>query len=291
MIVRFDFWVALGLAAGLHVAGFGLYATYGGVEGAGAEGRASLTLQAASGDMTALVADWNRAPDAGADVAEMNAPASEPDVKIDVWTDRSVVNSAPKFANAPERLHAPEISTQSAVQVALFDTPIAPTAPVPGFEAPVRAAEPTALRTLHSDAIPAAMSPPDPSARAVAVSERPLKRPAPKAPAPPLVARGSGAGVGAGTLSEARVVASVAPAARAAAQATWAASIQRQIARQQTYPRSERGTGRVRLAMDILADGRLQAVRVDRSSGKKAFDQAALRAAKSAAPFPPAPDE
>jgi protein TonB len=91
-------------------------------------------------------------------------------------------------------------------------------------------------------------------------------------------------------LGATQAVATLAPAAHQAAQAAWARKIQSRIARHQVFPRGVRGQGRVRLQMDILADGRLGAVRVDRSSGVAAFDKAAVRAARAAAPFPPAPE-
>ncbi len=290
MMGRLDFLVAFGLAAGVHVAGFGYFAATGEFEGTGAEGRAALSLQAASPGAADLVAEWEAVPEVSQVSQTLEAPVSEPTfTKVNVWSDAPVDVSVSKLGEGPEILTAPVVSAArspvlAAVQVPASRAPdvgrdieiarvIAPAMPeappsAPAFEAP-------------EEAVTAALTTPRPIAR-------PVRRET--APTAAIVARGTGGGVSAGNLGATQVVATLSPAARQAAQAAWASKIQSRIARHQSYPRGARGEGRVRLQMDILADGRLGGVRIDRSSGVAAFDKAALRAAEAAAPFPPAPD-
>ncbi len=291
MIARVDFMVALAVAAGLHVAGFGVYAARGGFDGAGAGGETSLSLQAAPAGMAAMVAEWNRVPDVALDVIELDAPVAEPDVdKVDVWHDAMVIAPSPKLAELTVVAQAPEVSIKVA-SLPEAETSVSPVSVSTRTAPPVLTAAASMITLPTFEASPRAMDAPKPLDHAIQIPKRPVARPVGNPPAPALVARGAGAGVSAGASRAVQVVATTSPSARTAAQTTWAASIQRRIARHQTYPRGSRGAGRVRLAMDILADGRLGSVRVDRSSGVAAFDRAAVRAAEAAAPFAPAPKE
>lgn len=286
MMGRLDFLVAFGLAAGVHVAGFGYFAATGGFEGVGAEGRAALSLQASSPAIAELVAEWDAVPEVSEVRQSLEAPVIEHSfTKMNVWADAPLDASVSKLWDAPEDFAPPVVSGAGSPVLAAVQVP-APSTPVVGREVEVA--------RLKAPMMPE-VSPPAPAFEApseVLATPRPVKRPVRRAPAPTaaIVARGTGGGVSAGNLGASQVVATLSPAARQAAQAAWASKIQTRIARHQTYPRGARGEGRVRLQMDILADGRLGGVRIDRSSGVAAFDKAALRAAEAAEPFPPAPD-
>ena len=287
MIARWDFAVMFAVAAGVHVAGFGYYASTGGFEGAGADGRAVISLEAAPEGIAALVAAWDAVPEVSVSVTEMDAPVGEADfVKMDVWGDGTVVSPSPKLAELPEVAVAPVVSVVSGVLPMAYNV----SGEVSGVTARVdTVAVAVAPGLAVPDAAPTGFEAPARVDPVEIASVRPTARPVQREASAAVVARGTGGGVSAGNLGEKRVVATLAPAARQAAQAAWAATIQARIARHQRYPRGTRGAGRVRLEIDILADGQLGAVRVDRSSGVAAFDRAALQAAKAAAPFPAAP--
>jgi len=289
MIARWDIIVAFGLATGVHVAGLGYYAATGGFEGSGAEGRASLSLQAAPESIADLVATWEAVPEISPVVDALDAPVvEEAFAKLDAWSDSAVPMVTTKLEDAPDVAKAPVVEMTAVPQLATLVLP-AQTAPqvtqdlnAPRLAAPIMPAmKPPAL----------AFEPLSVGERAVVASTRPAKRPDQSTRAPAIVARGTGGDVSAGNLGVTRAVAVMAPAARTAVQAAWATKIQSRIARHQKFPRGARGNGRVRLHMDIMADGRLGSVQIDRSSGVAAFDRAALRAAKAAAPFPAAPKE
>ena len=288
MMGRLDCLVAFGLAAGVHVAGFGYIAATVGFEGAGDEGRAVLSLQAASPGIADLITQWETTPEVSQVMASLEAPEMEPEfAKVDAWTDPSLAGSVSKLDDAPAFAAPPEVGDAASPVLAAVDTPQSQVA---------RVATDVGVARIMASRLPR-MSPSAPVfevpkvvERAVLTTPRPPARPQQADPVPALVARGTGGGVSAGALGATRAVATLAPAARAAAQADWAQKIQSRIARHQVYPRGARGQGRVRLHMDIRADGALSSVRIDRSSGVAALDRAALRAAKAAAPFPPAPD-
>ena len=288
MMGRFDLFVAFGLAAGVHVAGLGFFAATGGFEGGGADGRAALSLTAAPAEISDLVADWEAEPDV-ADLAEvLEAPEADAAfTKVNAWTDESVAMPKSALSDVPDVAEAPLVQSAASPVLAALALPPQDVQVVEADDRVARLATPV----MPMVAPPApSFEAPEAVERAVIATPRPVKRPERSAPSPARVARGTGGGVRAGNLAATRAVATISPAARAAAQAAWAGAIQSRIARHQSYPRGARGQGRVRLQMDILADGRLGGVRVDRSSGVAAFDKAALRAARAAAPFPAAPE-
>ena len=287
MTGRMDLVVAFGLAAGVHVAGLGYFSATVGFEGAGAEGRAALNLAVAPAGLSALVADWEAVPEVAAGTEVLGAPEVEAAfTKVDTWSDTNVAMQTSKLSEAPELAAPPLIERSVSPALAAMQLPAQGVPAMDRDDGVVRLAAPVMpVVSLPSQGFDAVMS----VERAVIAAPRPVKRPQRRSPAPALVARGTGGGVSAGNLDATQDAETIAPAARKAAQASWARTIQGRIAQHQTYPRGVRGRGRVRLQMDILADGRLGAVRIDRSSGIAAFDTAALSAAQAAAPFPPAP--
>lgn len=80
----------------------------------------------------------------------------------------------------------------------------------------------------------------------------------------------------------------------AALAAKYADTVRSRIARRQRYPKKaeRRGqTGVAVISFVVSKSGDISALRLARSSGNKSLDNAALSAAKRAAPFPPIPDE
>ncbi|MEK6217496.1 MAG: TonB family protein, partial [Boseongicola sp.] len=139
---------------------------------------------------------------------------------------------------------------------------------------------------------PGQLTSPEPVDRALVASQRPFARRAGTGSDEPVarrVAEGAGGGVTRGQSQDVVAAVAMSPNTTKAAQAAWAAAIQKRIARHQRFPKGSRGTGRVRLTMRIRSDGRMTDVRVAKSSGDTAFDRAAVAAAKKAAPFPVAP--
>ena len=78
--------------------------------------------------------------------------------------------------------------------------------------------------------------------------------------------------------------------ASAALQAGWGAKIQSRVHRQLIYPRGATGAGSASVILTVDRSGKLAALRLTRSSGTPAFDEAALRAVRKAGRFPAAPD-
>ncbi|WP_409625776.1 TonB family protein, partial [Gemmobacter sp.] len=131
---------------------------------------------------------------------------------------------------------------------------------------------------------------PDPP-RVAAPPPRPAPPPQPVArPAQP-AQKAAGAGGGAAAGNRGKAAASTeARASRDDLRAAWGAAIRARIERQKSYPPAARGAvGKVVVLVTVAPSGALVAARVAASSGHAALDEAALRAARAAAPFPPAP--
>lgn len=250
------------LSLGLHVGLFLQIAPGGGSEGAGAQGASAVTVEAADAALAALVAEWDRPPEAQtearAPVAEV--PTPPPPALPPAAADPAVARAAPALS-----------------------APVAPASP----PAPAMAAEPPEVASPLPDTRPT----PRPAPMATPAAERAASAPQPTPPAAPTAphrASGSGDGQTAGRQATG-TGASPSPELRAALQAEWSASIQTRIARHQSYPAGNHGEGRVKVHMVIYRSGHLGDVKLAASSGRPALDAAALQAVRRAAPFPPAP--
>ena len=293
MIARWDFGLTLALAAGLHVAGFGYFATGVTDSGTGAEGVSVVTLAPSSEYVEALVAEWDQVPEAVDVVHETSQPNfQEASPSQAVAADPVVLTHSPSHPVAPEFAAAPERVTLDAPKLAQPESEVAHKTKMAALTAVSLPDSPKAVDWPVNEPKPflSDIAPPKVPDFAVAEAPRPVERPVRRASAPALVARGTGSGVVAGQLGTSSGPKPVPAALAQAAQAEWAGKIQSRIARHQRYPRGARGEGRVRLRMTIGTDGRLGNVVVDRSSGSANFDRAALRAAEAAAPFPAAPN-
>ena len=74
----------------------------------------------------------------------------------------------------------------------------------------------------------------------------------------------------------------------------YALQVQDRIAKSTRYPVREKElglSGQVKLRLHLMRDGTLKQAMISESSGFESFDQAALRAAESQAPFPPFPSD
>lgn len=297
MTGRFDLALAFVVAAVAHAGALGLGANRTGGGGAGDGGSDRISLEAASPSLEALVRDWDRSPETSR-IAALAAPG----INVSVPRAPSTVD-APSRAALPSALPAFEPAEDVPAQVMTA----APDLPAPA----IAAVGGTAITSSAATNVPRPVGPgkaladtvPDRADLAAAVllptpglAPRQVARPAgrPEAsPASPTVARRVATGIGQeGKRGDTRpqTAPKVSDAVREAAASSWAAAIQGRIARHHSYPTNSRAEGRVRVAMVILPDGRLDRVRVARTSGTPALDEAAIAAVRRAAPFPPAPD-
>ena len=246
----------------LH-AGFLLQFSGGGTDGAGDGGASAVTIAAADGTLAALVAAWDRPPDAAT-----AAPTPQP-----APSDVEATLRTPDADRAADRVTPPPLPLPDTASVAPRHSASAP--PTPQSQAP------------EAPRVAAASLP----------QTRPVPRPEPAktkrttADQPAAAHRASGAGEGATAGQQATGTGTtLSPQRRSALQAEWAGAIQSRIARHQRYPAGNHGEGRVKVELVILRSGQLGQVTLAASSGRPALDDAALTAVRRAAPFPPAPD-
>ncbi|GAA6198854.1 TonB family protein [Aquicoccus sp. SU-CL01552] len=295
------------LAAGLHVLAFAAVPG-GGTQSRGAGGERLVTLQGATPQLSAMVADWQAPPEVAAapelaalarppdqqsalDLPQVTRPdrptaqVARPDRPRDPVDPRPVPLALPHptapLADAPA---LPSIAADSGA------APLAPEAP-----APVAVSRPTA--TMKPD-IPAPASPPEMSeVRETAAppapakpEARPQRQSRPSAPAAPAQkAAGSGGAKQAGTGGRADT-ATLSTGQRRSLVANWGARIRTKIERRKRHPRDVRGGGRVVLTLQVDRNGDLQSVAVRQSSGNPKLDAAAVQAVRRAGRFPAAPD-
>lgn len=294
MTGRTDLLFAFAAAVALHAGAFALGFAPGSGGGAGHQGEDRVTVQMASPATLALIREWDIPPDTSP------APTlAEPDVRPVETAVTSFADTLP-MRDAPQ---APQAEVPSAAPQAALRQPSFPEAPA-ATDALVSLSGPTSVLPSQITAPKAPVAPPvssgqmpdtrpPPPAADVAprLVRRPTARPVQNSVAnAQRVAKGAGAGVTRG-VAHRQEAPKVSDTSRRAAANAWAATIQQRIARHHSYPGGTRAEGRVRVAMVILSDGRLDRVSVAKSSGTRALDAAALEAVKRAAPFPPAPDE
>jgi protein TonB len=299
MIRGLEFTGFLALAAAVHA---GVWtAAPGGHSGAGgSDGAESVTLEASSAQMAALVEAWQR-PVEMMQQAAQPAPPMRPDatpvaLRPEPAPRTATTPTAPRMAapapDLPEvgaappplpmpelsdrapRRHAPETQADAPRPARTDDR--TPTRP----EVTARLAPPTS-----TDAPPVAdTSPALPRVRPVARPERatPSQQPAQTSPARPKeVARGTGGQTAGGTANSAPA-ATLDPATRTSLMARWGGGIRARIERQKRYPRGTSASGTVHLTLTVAGNGRLLAAKVRHSSGDPALDAAALQAVQRA---------
>ncbi len=295
------------LAAGLHVLAFAAVPG-GGVQSRGAGGERLVTLQGATPQLSAMVADWEAPPERAAtpELAAL-APPSDQQTALDLpqvappnrptgkvpRPDRPRVPVDPR--SVPRALPRPALplADAPALPSVAADSGAAP--PAHEAPAPVDLSRPTA--TMKPDT-PAAPSPPELSeARETAAppapakpEARPQRQSRPSAPAAPAQkAAGSGGAKQAGTSGRADT-ATLSTGQRRSLVANWGARIRTRIERRKRHPSGVRGGGRVVLTLQVGRNGDLRSVAVRQSSGNAKLDAAAVQAVRRAGRFPAAPD-
>jgi protein TonB len=232
-------------ALALHLAVLARFDLPQGASGAGGQNGADLlALEAAPGDLAALVAAWDAPP----------KPAEQPAAPRPVAAGRAV--TVAPLPSAPVPLVRPATMA-----------PTPPDLPAPPPESPPEAAPPKSE------------TPP---------TGAPISTP-PPAPRPALRAVGAGQGASAGDSGTA-AASTAAKAARQSALLAWGAEVRAAVERRKRTPAAALGAeGAVTLIMEVGRDGALRGVTLSAGSGIAALDDAALAAARSAAPFGAAP--
>ncbi|TQS71499.1 TonB family protein [Rhodobacteraceae bacterium] len=270
--------VFAGLAAGLHVAVFGLIPQQAGAVSAGAQGDTLVSLEAADESVAEMVESWETVE---APQPEVSLPATPPQMQMpDI--------SLPQMADAPP---APP-------KTAALETPKMPEMPDDLSQMPPE--------TTEAPPPPPERFAPEQSARPKARPDRP--KPAPKKTARPQQtqrdapvrekastssaaqrAAGQGNRGAQGQQGQAKA-ATVSKAQSANLQAQWGAQIRQRIERRKRYPSAARGaSGRVVVRVSVTRSGQLAGVSLAQSSGNGAIDQAAVQAVQRAGRFPAAP--
>ncbi|MDK3074697.1 energy transducer TonB [Sedimentitalea sp. JM2-8] len=234
----------LAVAAGVHVAVW-QGADSGGAPGAGEGGDALISLQASSPSLEALVDRWQREPV----VASSPAPMT-PD---------------PAIPPTPIRRTAPE---QSVPRLTAIES------------LPMSASEPSAPVSVDRASHDYAFASPERSIRP------PQRQPQPSPPRSALASPGQKA-AGRGQRSQAGNNGASRSAAADSSQspalmATWGQAIRAEIERRKSFPKGLRVEGSVTLAIAVHSNGTVSAVRIRKSSGHPALDQAAIAAVKRA---------
>jgi protein TonB len=275
--------VFLSLATGLHM---GLWSVAPQNLGATAEGggdAAAVTLAVAMPAQAALARAWQEPPDRAE--ATTAPPPPAPDTAT---PPKATADARPALPPVPELtpiLPATLPRSEPAPPRAIVAPAPQTAQPAPMGEPPPQMPRPQARPSTpprpdrampdHAEAPPQAdRSPPAP----------PEPEPKPKARAQP--AQPAQAARGGGDKAQ-----SAQNAASDRLQAQWGAQIQRKVHRRLIYPRGAQGNGTARVALTVDRAGRLTGLKLVRSSGTAAFDDAALNAVRRAGRFPAAPAE
>lgn len=281
------------VSAALHVAAFSLLPEAAQKSG-GQNGSAGVTIQNAGASATEMVAEWEAQPNVKAPDTRLETPATD---ALALAAPDSV-DVAPKRVR-PDHLTS-SVSDKAPLEPILLDAaPVAVVARVETLAAPsfqdveptmqipiapqITGARPESLLQPQSDKAPAL----PPSRSTVLASIRPKARPA--QPQIVLRARGTGEAPIEGTTAPRGASDGLSATQLRALQAEWASAITRRIQRAQDQRSRRLEDGRVLISMVISRNGALEQVRVARSSGSPALDQAALATVRRAAPFPAAP--
>ncbi len=271
-----EFAVFLGLAASLHlaVAAFGPQAD--GAQSAGQGGDAAVSLEAASAEISAMVARWDTPPDAAEQtpdrMPELELPSADP------LPPPATPEAPPVPAPQAPGLQVPQ--TESVPDRTVME-------PAPPRETP----EQIRMSEIRPQQRPPELRKPAPTQPKVQPEEKPRKqKPAPTARSSAAQrASGAGGSTNAGA-AQSTGAATLSAGQRQSLFAQWGAQVRRKIESGKRYPSSARGaSGTVQISITVGRDGTLRRVSVVGSSGNSALDDAAIRAVKSARRFPRAP--
>ncbi|NDR58421.1 energy transducer TonB family protein [Aliiruegeria sabulilitoris] len=317
----------LGMALLVHLLPFG-FGREGGDAGAGGDGGASIiAMQAASSDLAALVAAWDRPPEP-TKLPQATRPEPSPPalpVALPRETPPPVQDHARPTVPTPVAAGAPPRQPLASEPLPPVNTaPMLPEVRQPTEPSPVRLAnavpnaapdipQPAELSSnppqerAFSAPQPPDNLPPAETGNVLLASPRPMARPENVAPAaeqarqpavpekraagasPPARAAGNAASKAGGN-AQPSGAGGVSEAKTRNLIARWGGGIRASIARQERYPSAAGwASGTATVALSVGRDGRLQSARIARSSGNAALDAAALDAVRRAAPFARAP--
>lgn len=270
-----EFAVFVALAVGVHLAVASYAPSRDGVQSAGNEGAAVVSLKAATATVADMVEQWETPPDVPDAPAEPIAPQSAmpapqmpqvPQVQAEASPFTEALKASGLAVPQPESL--PDQTGMIA--------PPPPPPPVPKVSETRQ--EPADTRPKSRPKPPAprkAQAKPKPTSRASAAQK----------------ASGQGGGADAGVARQQRA-ATLSASQLQSLTAQWGAQVRRQIERRKRYPRGARGaSGTVRVLITVGRDGSLRGVSLAGSSGHSTLDEAALRAVRAAGRFPNAPRE
>ena len=307
-------WVIFGgLALGAHIGLIlSIYTPQGGDTGSGGtQGTDSITLTAASAQMTQMIDTWTQPPAITDQIqsTSQNRPTVQPD-------QMSVSQMTQSTTNDPSVTPAPPMPIET---VAVEIAPNAPTAPTSVPVIPPDIAQIATLpnRPMRSSAYTASLRdnqptqsfdtlPPQPAAQpqhapqvvtrpkidtssaqvAAQPNDIPNTRPKPRPSSVPQIAqsaKGRGTSAVSGTSTKPKSVAPNHSSAKIKSDtATWAGQIRNAIERKKFYPRGTRARGRVVIQVSVAPNGRLLQASVTQSSGYGVLDRAALTAVNRA---------
>lgn len=281
------------LALGLHL---GVWVSWPGAPGGGAgdNGQNSMTLAAASPQLSEMVRQWQRPPDLSHDIAQPPPPhvAAQPAPKLTRLTPAPVSPAPDLPPPPPNQTELPQISLPAPAPTLVAQAPRLPLVqPMPDGATHIEAA----LDQIPDPNAPARLiaqtrtTPPKIDVTPPIPRLRPKARPQPQAAQPRTRAAGTGAAQTAGSVRKPT------PPATGQAQsrrllASWGAQIKSRIERQKRYPSGTSATGTARLRVSVARNGALAGVSLRKSSGNRQLDRAAIRAVQRAGRFPAAPN-
>lgn len=249
-----------GLALGLHLAAWAAIGETGSVS-TGAQGDAAVSLSAASGEVSELVARWT---------APLEAMQAQPDLSAPIEATGAAL---PAPAHEAQRPTSPTPKKPSVDFLATEPLPRVDTAP---------AMQPHAPRASLRPKTRPAERPPEPR-------PEPVTSRAPQSTGSlSQKAKGDRSGENAGDHGRQRP-STLSEADRQSLISQWGAAIRTAVERQKRFPRGIRASGTVVIRMSVTSAGRLAGARIIRSSGDARLDDAASTAVKRAR-FPAAPD-
>jgi len=272
-----------GLAVAAHLGAWAWHAGNGaGTPAAGDEGAASVTLAAATGEMSELVGAWSKPPETTQTVeamqpSQMVAPQAEP-VALAAPMETRDRPAQPMQRPAPATPALPD-DTLPQTDRQSFEPPVshAPTASLRPQQRPEQTAPTPKPVKKPERAAPEAPKPQAKSADA---------KPAQKG-ATAQTSSGSNSGQGAGVTKQA-AAATISKAQRHSLMAQWGAAIRHGIERRKRYPRGTNASGTTKLRITVSRQGRLLGMSVAQSSGDAALDRAAVEAVRRTR-YPAAP--
>lgn len=304
------------LAAGLHLGGF-LYLdlAQSHSSGAGEGGTAQISLNIDGGDFTALIEEWQRPPDLAEAIERpqeptpLNEQITRPQAETEVPRLTEIATMTAPVAEmgmqipqefVPAPISAPETPRLS---MSVENTDVIPTQYRRVTEAPNRPKPSILDATALQQSLPEIdQTPADVNTLAPERSQRPKPRPAPPpkpTPAPKpqtqkITQKASGVSTSkttnksAGSAKQPAKTAAAPKGDSKKAVAQWGSGIRTAIERKKRYPRGTNASGSVTVSLTVSRAGKLLGVKLVKSSGVAALDNAALKAVK-AARFPAAP--